>query len=296
MKARQLGSTAKSMFKPVYRRYRRWEARRAVDASLEQATYTWDDLQRFSTYLDHAFKVRQPKPASPLQRPRRYFPELTAQPVWDHRQFPFVSGLVDGQQEILEELLGFRQREELGIHHQRLNDTGAWNVFYLFAGGEITDQAPTAFPRTLDHLTALPGVGVAGQAYFSVLAPGTHIPAHTGPTNTRLRVHVPLIVPPGSEMRIGDHLHRWGDGHQVLVFDDSFEHEVWVRSDQERIVLIVDIWHPELSAAERWALEITDALMDDRRRYRRGVHRKRQLPTRMRRSRRTSAHAAVPPG
>jgi aspartyl/asparaginyl beta-hydroxylase (cupin superfamily) len=63
-------------------------------------------------------------------------------------------------------------------------------------------------------------------------------------------------------------MHDWDEGHEVLIFDDGYEHEVWVRSETERSVLIIDFWHPDLTAAERWALQTTDLWTPDRRRYR----------------------------
>ncbi len=121
----------------------------------------------------------------------------------------------------------------------------------------------------MEATSGLPGMGIVGQAYFSLLAPGTHIPGHCGPTNTKLRVQLGLDVPDGCEMRIGDPLHKWDVARPLLVFDDSFEHEVWIRGDRERSVLILDFWHPDLRPAEIWALETIESWTPDRRRYRR---------------------------
>ena len=91
------------------------------------------------------------------------------------------------------------------------------------------------------------------MVFFSCLAGGTHVTPHCGASNTRLRCHIGLKVPPGCSIRVGDEEREWNE-RKVIVFDDSFEHEVWNRSAETRWVLIVDFWHPELTPVERKAL------------------------------------------
>uniref|UniRef100_A0A3B4UVR3 Aspartyl/asparaginy/proline hydroxylase domain-containing protein n=1 Tax=Seriola dumerili TaxID=41447 RepID=A0A3B4UVR3_SERDU len=86
---------------------------------------------------------------------------------------------------------------------------------------------------------------------FSVMQPGTHVWPHTGPTNCRLRMHLGLVIPKqGSETNKGS---KWEEG-KVLIFDDSFEHEVWQDADSYRLIFIVDVWHPELTQYQRQTL------------------------------------------
>jgi aspartate beta-hydroxylase len=87
-------------------------------------------------------------------------------------------------------------------------------------------------------------------AMFSLLKPRTRIPPHVGVSNARLVTHLPLIIPPGCGFRVGNQSRQWVPG-QAWVFDDTIEHEAWNDSEQLRVVLIFDIWHPELSAVER---------------------------------------------
>jgi aspartate beta-hydroxylase len=95
----------------------------------------------------------------------------------------------------------------------------------------------------------------AGLSYLSKMAPGTHVAAHQAGTNIRLRCHLALSIPPGDcAIRVGDEVRHWEEG-RCIVFDDTFEHEVWNRTDQERLVLLVDLWHPHLSSLEREGLE-----------------------------------------
>jgi len=90
----------------------------------------------------------------------------------------------------------------------------------------------------------------APTAFFSILDACTRIPAHTGVTNTRLTVHLPLVVPPGCGFRVGGTTREWLPG-KAWVFDDTIEHEAWNDSDTPRAILIFDIWNPLLSEAER---------------------------------------------
>jgi aspartate beta-hydroxylase len=92
--------------------------------------------------------------------------------------------------------------------------------------------------------------GRAPTAFFSVLRPGTRIPPHTGVSNTRLIVHLPLVVPDGCGFRVGSETRTWRAG-ESLVFDDTIEHEAWNESGAIRTVLIFDIWNPHLSGPER---------------------------------------------
>jgi aspartate beta-hydroxylase len=107
-----------------------------------------------------------------------------------------------------------------------------------------------------------------GYCFFSTLHAHSSIAAHTAPTNLRLRVHLPLFVPteptatavvessstggsaPLCGMRVGSVVQRWTEG-EPLVLDDSFDHEVWNHSDESRVVLLVDIWHPDITQHER---------------------------------------------
>jgi aspartyl/asparaginyl beta-hydroxylase (cupin superfamily) len=96
--------------------------------------------------------------------------------------------------------------------------------------------------------------GRSPNVFFSLLRPHTRIPPHTGVTNTRAIVHLPLIVPPGCGFRVGGETREWVEG-RPFAFDDTIEHEAWNNSDQLRAVLILDVWNPHLSPAEQAAVE-----------------------------------------
>jgi len=98
---------------------------------------------------------------------------------------------------------------------------------------------------------------------FSVLAPRTHIPPHSSVTNARLVVHLPIIVPPSCRFRVGNETREWRSG-KAWVFDDTINHEAWNDSDEYRIILMIDIWNPLLTVAER---ELVTALLNGMNEY-----------------------------
>ena len=95
--------------------------------------------------------------------------------------------------------------------------------------------------------------GHAPEICFSVLSSGTHILPHTGVSNSRVVVHLPLVLPGQCALTVAGIEREWQKG-QLLIFDDTFEHEAWNRSDSDRVILLMDAWHPDLREAERIAL------------------------------------------
>ena len=108
-------------------------------------------------------------------------------------------------------------------------------------------------PRTAAAVERMPLLRLdtrAPNVFLSRLAPRTRIPPHNGVTNARVTVHLPLIVPPGCGFRVGGETREWVPG-RAWVFDDTILHEAWNDSDDPRIILIFDTWHPLLDEAER---------------------------------------------
>ena len=211
------------------------------------------DLKRFYAYFSNHLKLQSSHFVDPLQQPSNYFPGLRSQPVYDEAEFSWTSSILRDFQDYKEELLAVSAASSLGDQPQNLTDRGRWSVLYFYAGGQRVGATYRACPRTSSFIDLVPGAGEAGQSYLSVLQGDTHIKRHFGPTNTRLRCHVGLIVPDGARIRIGEQTYAWGEG-ECLIFDDSFDHEVWNDSDHDRIVLIIDFWHPDLTPAETWAI------------------------------------------
>jgi aspartyl/asparaginyl beta-hydroxylase (cupin superfamily) len=134
-----------------------------------------------------------------------------------------------------------------------LNNSKRWSTYFLMKNGRPIDEHLVRCPRTAALLEAAPLCEIPGHAptaFFSVLAPRTRIPPHTGVTNTRFIVHLPLVVPPGCSYRVGAEKRPWREG-SAWVFDDTFEHEAVNDGDQLRIVLIFDVWNCFLTNAER---------------------------------------------
>ena len=127
------------------------------------------------------------------------------------------------------------------------HDAGDWNVFYLALHEVDCDENCSLCPTTARLLSELPRS--YRHAFFSALTPGTHIIKHHGPTNKKLRVHLPLLGTEGAELRVADERVAI-ERDRCLVFDDSFEHEAWHRGASTRIVLVFDVWHPDLSDKE----------------------------------------------
>jgi len=132
----------------------------------------------------------------------------------------------------------------------------SWDGYYFYRYGERRADNCRACPGTAAALDALPLIRIRAhgpEVLFSVFTAGTHLLPHRGVTNARAVSHLPLIVPPDCALRVGNETHEWREG-RVVVFDDTYEHEAWNRSDRVRVVLIADIWNPHLGEAERAAI------------------------------------------
>ena len=199
------------------------------------------------------------------------FPGLPAQAWFERTQFPWLTEVEAHTDEIRAELLevlrcdaGFRPFIEMRREHpgskywESLNYSPNWNAFFFYRDGHRFDDNCRRCPVTAGLLDKLPLSRVADhspETFFSVLKPGAHIPPHTGVINTRLVVHLPLLIPPDCGIRVGTETRGWNPG-ECIIFDDTFEHEAWNKSNQTRVVLIFDIWNPYLSEVERVAMRI----------------------------------------
>jgi aspartate beta-hydroxylase len=136
---------------------------------------------------------------------------------------------------------------------RELNRSRKWSAYFLWRDGKPVEQNLARCPRTAALLASLPLHSVPGHApaaFFSILDAGAHIPAHTGVTNSRVIVHLPLVVPPDCRFRVGSTTREWRAG-EAWVFDDTIEHEAWNGSAYPRAILIFDVWNPFLTESER---------------------------------------------
>jgi aspartyl/asparaginyl beta-hydroxylase (cupin superfamily) len=201
-----------------------------------------------------------------------HFPQLPAREFYPRAEFPWLAQLEAATAEIREEFervfaedahslepyIAYPQGVPLD-QWAELNHSRRWSVFYLWRDGKPLTEHLQRCPRTAQLLEKLPLLDIAGYAptvFFSILDAKSHIPAHTGVTNTRVIVHLPLIVPPACRFRVGSQTREWQPG-AAWVFDDTIEHEAWNDSDVPRAILILDVWNPYLTSAERELVSAT---------------------------------------
>jgi aspartyl/asparaginyl beta-hydroxylase (cupin superfamily) len=205
-------------------------------------------------------RIYTPEPTS------MYFPFLKNYEFHPREDFPWLEALESATEAIREELLAVLSEDRAGMRPyiaypdglpldqwQELNHSRRWSAYFLWNDGQREDAHMARCPRTVEALSATPQVDIAGRgptAFFSILDAHTHIPPHTGVTNTRLIVHLPLIVPPGCRFRVGGEMREWRSG-KAWVFDDTIEHEAWNDADVSRVILIFDVWNPQLTLIER---------------------------------------------
>lgn len=130
-----------------------------------------------------------------------------------------------------------------------------WGGFHLLRGDPVEPNASLC-PETIEALKLVPHPVIRGRspmALFSLLKPGTHIFPHNGLINTRLICHLPLVVPEGCRFRVGNETRPWEEG-KLLIFDDSIQHEAFNEGASRRVVLLFEIWRPEINLEERAAL------------------------------------------
>jgi aspartyl/asparaginyl beta-hydroxylase (cupin superfamily) len=139
-----------------------------------------------------------------------------------------------------------------------------WSACFLWEYGMRNEAVCQLCPETAAALELAPRsriVGKAPSAFFSILQPGAHIPPHTGVTNTRAIIHLPLVVPDNCHFRVGGETRQWRVG-EAFAFDDTIEHEAWNASSEPRVILIFDVWNPHLTAEEQSLLQEYFALTD----------------------------------
>jgi aspartate beta-hydroxylase len=198
---------------------------------------------RLRQYLE-SFTTNHDRPRMPI------YPGLSARPWYDAAAFPFARALEANYEQIRDEVLGL---DRSLFHHESeaIKREGAWKVVLLYELGRKNSENTARCPVTTRLVEAHSTVRtIAGLIYFSRMAPGTHIKAHWGPTNLRLRCHLGIQIPAGDcAIRVGGETRGWEQG-KCIVFDDFNEHEAWNRTAEDRIVLIADIWHPDLTPRE----------------------------------------------
>ena len=223
------------------------------------------ESRRIGAFIDHLAGARKIY----HQQPTAFFyPGLPSIEFYPREDFPWLAAIEAATRPIREELLAVTGDEALADRFgpyvayphgvpldqwAELNHSPRWSAFFLTREGERVAGNADRCPATMAAMALAPQPQVIRRspaAMFSVLAPRTRIPPHTGVSNTRLVAHLPLILPGDCRFRVGNETRVWRDG-EAWVFDDTIEHEAWNDSDRPRTILIFDIWSPFLSPAER---------------------------------------------
>jgi aspartyl/asparaginyl beta-hydroxylase (cupin superfamily) len=204
---------------------------------------TAEASERFVSYLA---SIESRRDASALG----YYEGLTPRPFHDTANFPIVADLESAYEAIKSEIAALDD-DQFHREMERVARSGRWSVVMLFERGRKHEDhcrcCPTLTGIIERHRTVRT---IAGISYVSRMSPSTHIAAHNGPTNLRLRCHLGIQVPTGDcALRVGGIVRHWQEG-RCLVFDDALEHEAWNHTPGDRTVVIIDLWHPDLTDRE----------------------------------------------
>lgn len=213
------------------------------------------ELDRVKTYIQAMAERQSWTPGLPLQYPD--YPLFTGLRHIPFRQTADVLGAVMLQEQFKTIRDEWRAMDDLAyMGYAPLAMRNRWQVHLLHHMGVDLSGWSKQCPHTLEVISRLPGVCVAypwGDALFSVHAGQSHLRPHCSVDNLRVRCHLALDVPSGCSIRVAQETRNWENG-KVLLFEDSFEHEVWNHSDRRRGILILDFWHPDLTPPEIEAL------------------------------------------
>jgi hypothetical protein len=202
--------------------------------------------------------------AGPLAPPVFLYPGIKGKTYFDPADFAGVDGIARHTEAIRDEFLALTESSlsefasRLGGLHTAADgkNIGKWSMIPLIRNGTVIEEFASRCPAAMALASSLdlPRLGlISPSLYFSVLEPKSRIAPHSGMTNARLIAHWPLIVPDDCGFRVGGETRKWKTG-TPLVFDDMTVHEAWNDSDRMRVVLIADLWRPELTPLERIAV------------------------------------------
>jgi len=232
------------------------------------ARFGKEDLQRVDLCVKGVLGFENLKIGSTRQKPTfMLFPGLPETPVFDRKLFPWFEQLENNFEAIRLEAQGVLSQNNALSPFLSLGETdkvadylgGAqpnWNAYFFYRHGERLKDHHEVCPHTSAALEALPLVRIAEHApeiCFSMLTAGTHILPHYGTSNIRSVVHLPLIVPENCALKVLDQTIP-GKAGECFAFDDTFLHEAWNRSNDNRTILLMDTWNPHLRAQEREAM------------------------------------------
>ncbi|WNO54477.1 aspartyl/asparaginyl beta-hydroxylase domain-containing protein [Stakelama saccharophila] len=180
-------------------------------------------------------------------------------PVLDVRDFPWSADLRTNWRAIRDEASQIALAADaapplaaISPDHRDIALSDAWRSYFLWGYGYGIEENIARCPETARFVESIPNLN---SAFFSILAPGTHIPAHRGVTKGLVTCHLGLMVPRDGDarMRIGNRIVRWAEG-ETLIYDDTYDHEVWNDTSGTRVVLSIQFKRP-LRNPGRWIAE-----------------------------------------
>jgi len=227
---------------------------------------TDNEARRIARCRTNAVRLTQVYHSEPTDY---YYPGLSEREFHERERFDWLAALESATDEIAADFARVVAAEHAEImpyiqyqagqplrQWAALNHSRDWTAIHLIRNGTPISENARHCPATMAALAKLPMPHIPGaspNAMFSLLAPHTHIPPHTGIANTRLVCHLPLIVPETCWFRVGAERRAWQPG-RAWVFDDTIEHEAMNETDEARVILIIDIWHPDLNDREQAAI------------------------------------------
>lgn len=240
----------------------------AAPLAAVRAAFPGADFHRADAYAEQRTGRRRVYVQQPVEG---HFPYLPALEFFPRDHFPWLAELEACTAAIAGELRALIQSEAAGFRPYvqfddaqpvnqwaELNHSRRWSAWFLWKDGERQDAQCALCPATMAAIESVPLLDLPGKGptvMFSILEPHTRIPPHTGSSNVRTTIHLPLVVPEGCGFRVGAETRAWRVG-EAWAFDDTIEHEAWNDSAEPRAILILDVWNPLLSEAERAAVRV----------------------------------------
>ena len=242
------------------------DARMAAAMANAEAKATEDQAERMRRFRSNSIRRTRHYHSEPTEF---HYPGLVEREFHPRGLFPWLEQIEASTDALAVDLQAVMaaERAELVPYIQydehlplaqwkELNQSRDWTAIHLLQNGEVIGANARHCPKTMALLRQIEQPRIAGaspNAMFSLLAPQTRIPSHTGVNNTRLVCHLPLVVPEGCWFRVGAETRFWKRG-EAFVFDDTIEHEAMNPTEELRVVFIFDVWHPDLSHVEREAV------------------------------------------
>jgi hypothetical protein len=182
------------------------------------------------------------------------YPDIDNSPWFDPGRFPICAALEESFAEVKREVLAL-PRGNFYQDSEQIPGAGEWNICPLMVMARKNSTIAALLPTTMGIAESHGAIQtLTGGMFVSILKPGTIIAGHRGPTNTRIRCHLGIQIPSGDcGIEVAGERRSWQEG-ACLTLNDHLEHSAWNRTDAERIILVVDVWHPDLTEVEKTLL------------------------------------------